>query len=120
MILIIIICLILLLIVQILRRKKNIKEELKILTRQTSRWAIASRQDINPIISVLHGNYAAGYLWAIKDIADSEQFNNATGIKLKTFEKEIIKVQDNAILKLIKKCPNLKTKKNMLAKLANI
>ena len=38
------------------------------LLRQSARWAIASTQDDSAMISLLHANYAAGYLWAVKDI----------------------------------------------------
>ena len=99
----------------------NNENILKILSRQAGRWSLASKQDKNPIISVLHSNYGAGYLWAIKDISTSEQLNKATGIDILKFEKEIVQIQDRAIKKLIKKCPNLKPKKHQyLSKISGL
>ena len=43
--------------------------------RQTSRWAVASEQDKSPMISVLHANYAVGYLQALQDIASEKEIN---------------------------------------------
>lgn len=38
------------------------------LIRQVARWSTAGKQDKNSMIAVLHANYGAGYLWALKDI----------------------------------------------------
>ena len=50
------------------------------LLRQTARWATAAKQDENPLIAVLHSNYGAGYLWALKDIATGEQIKAASNV----------------------------------------
>lgn len=55
------------------RRKDELNKMINTLVRQTSRWATASKQDINILIAVLHANYAAEYLWALKDIASDEE-----------------------------------------------
>ena len=57
------------------------------LTRQAARWSVAALQDENPIISILHANYGAGYLWAIKDIVTTDKFNEITGLDYLTFEE---------------------------------
>ena len=43
------------------------------------------------MIAVLHANYGAGYLWALKDIATDSEIQKATGINLGDFENEIVK-----------------------------
>nr|QBK89292.1 MAG: uncharacterized protein LCMiAC02_03870 [Mimivirus LCMiAC02] len=43
----------------------------------------------------------AGYLWAIKDIASSEQLKQATGVELLKFEKEITKIQDATTKRMV-------------------
>ena len=48
-------------------------KSIETLYRQSARWAVASDQDDNDIIRLLHANYAAGYLWAIKDIVSTEE-----------------------------------------------
>lgn len=77
------------------------------LYRQCSRWAIAADQDDNSIIRVLHANYAAGYLWAIKDIASTEDFKQATGEDFLAFEKKIVTIQDKATMLLASRCKNV-------------
>lgn len=80
---------------------------IEILYRQAARWAVASEQDTNPIIAVLHANYAAGYLWAIKDIVTEYDFERITGTNMKQFEKSIIAIQDKATRKLVNECKNV-------------
>ena len=79
---------------------------IKILLRQTARWAVASEQDESPLISVLHANYAAGYLWALKDIATTEQIRKTTGQNLLDIEKRVTNIQDKATRKMVKACPS--------------
>ena len=81
--LIFLITLFLLLIVQkdMEKTHKNMDEEIKTLVRQAARWSSAAKQDKNPMIAVLHSNYGAGFLWALKDIATQDQIEKATGIK---------------------------------------
>lgn len=78
---------------------------IKILVRQTSRWSNAAQQDTSPLVSVLHANYGAGYLWALHDIATDNEIYNATGIDSKKFTQKIIDIQDNATMKLYNLCP---------------
>ena len=84
------------------------------LTRQAARWSTAASQDENNMIAVLHANYGAGYLWAIKDIASDQQFKNATGLDPKLFETEIVKIQDQATKKMAKLCPKYAPKPTYL------
>jgi hypothetical protein len=77
----------------------------RILYRQSARWAVASVQDISPLIAVLHANYAAGYLWAIKDIVTPEEFARATGgADFLALESRIVAIQDAATRKLVAVC----------------
>ena len=88
------------------------------LVRQTARWATAASQDDNPVIEVLHANYSAGYLWALKDIATNKDIENATKIDMNKFQKNVVDIQDKANKKLVKLCPNfIKTDNIYLAKI---
>lgn len=84
------------------------KSSIEKLVRQTARWATAAQQDASPLISMLHANYAAGYLWALKDIATPSEIHKATGVDLKRFEEHIVNVQDATTKKVIKVCPQFK------------
>ena len=76
------------------------------LIRQSARFATAAQQDETPLVAVLHANYSAGYLWALKDIATPKQIHNATGVDIKKFEEHISNVQDMVTKKTLKKCPD--------------
>ena len=86
--------------------KCNMRTILKTLSRQAARWSIAATQDRSPMIAVLHANYGAGYLWAMKDIATSEQIKDATGIDMQRFEREITRIQDAATRQMVRACPS--------------
>ena len=81
------------------KKDKNIKS----LLRKTSRWAIASEQDQSPMISVLHANYAIGYLQALQDIATEKEINKY--INFSKFKEILYKIQDNAVKKVVSSCP---------------
>ena len=78
---------------------------IKTLLRQCSRWALAAEQDISPIIALLHANYAAGYLWALKDIDTDEEIKNVVEIDIIKFKKKITDIQDKCTRRVTKACP---------------
>lgn len=92
-------------------------EIIRKLTRQAARWTTAGKQDKNPLIAVLHANYGAGYLWALKDIANTEDIKDASGIDMLKFENEITKIQDRTNLNLIKICPKFSPDNSYLSKI---
>lgn len=98
--------------------KEMLNEIINKLVRQSSRWSTAAQQDDSPLIAVLHANYGSGYLWALKDIASSDEIEEATGIDYFKYEKEITDVQDSVTRNLIKVCPNFAPKPSYLTKLS--
>jgi hypothetical protein len=102
--------------------KKNDNDKSKIiktLVRQTSRWATAAAQDENILISVLHANYGAGYLYALRDIATDEEIVNTTGIDVLQFRDAVTQVQDYSTKRLMELCPNFAPKASYLSKVAS-
>lgn len=93
---------------------------LKKLLRQSARWSLAALNDNNNLIAVLHANYGAGYLWAIKDIFTEKEIEYVLGSEelRKKFEKEIIKIQDDITKKVVKDCPNYTNIINFLTDIA--
>jgi len=85
--------------------RRGVEPPVPKLVRQTARWATAAQQDTSPLIALLHANYAAGYLWALKDIASETQINREGGIELRKFEEHILNVQDATTKKVLKACP---------------
>ena len=97
---------------------KQIEFVAKKLVRQAARWSTAAKQDNNSMIAVLHANYGAGYLWALKDIIKTDIIEKKTGIDMMKFENEIIKIQDEATKKMAKLCPEYAPESSILTKLA--
>lgn len=95
----------------------NLNNVINILVRQSARWSTAAEQDDNAMIAVLHANYGAGYLWALKDIATDSEINEVTGIDMKKFTYKILQVQDNATMKMAKLCPKFAPKKSYLTRI---
>ena len=110
--------LVFLLVIQRQTNQSSLDKIIRTLARQAARWSTASMQDKNPMISVLHANYGAGYLWALKDIATSEQIKMATGIDLLVFEKEITTIQDAATKKMIAVCPKYGPEESYLTRIS--
>ena len=98
--------------------KKKLNMIIKILVRQASRWSTAALQDKSPLIAVLHANYGAGYLWALKDIASNSEIQDATGINFKKFEYEIVTVLDKITKNLVNVCPDYAPTKSYLTKIS--
>lgn len=90
------------------------------LVRQSSRYAIASRGDKTPLISVLHGNYAAAYMFALKDLFNDNEIENTIGSKKLRiqYEKQIIDIQDSATKNVAKYCPQYAGEIDFLTTLA--
>lgn len=93
-------------------------ERIRQLVRQTARWSVAARQDKNIMISVLHANYGAGYLWSLLDIFKPEEIEEAAGISLMKLKTEVLSVQDWATRRMSRSCNAFAPKSSYLAKLA--
>ena len=94
------------------------KEMIKTLVRQAARWAIASIQDKNSMIAVLHANYGAGYLWALFDIATTSEIEQATNLDILKFRNAITEAQDNATKKMAQLCPAYAPELSYLSKIS--
>ena len=98
---------------------KKIKKFIaKKLVRQAARWSTAAKQDNSSMIAVLHANYGAGYLWALKEIMNNDIIEKNTGINMMKFESEIVKIQDEATKKMAKLCPKYAPEPSYLTSLS--
>jgi hypothetical protein len=86
-------------------KTRGLNKSIEKLVRQSARYATAAQQDKSPVVAILHANYAAAYLYALKDIANESQIHNATGIDVKKFKEHIINVQDSVTKKTTETCP---------------
>lgn len=95
-------------------KSDDFNEKIKTLVRQSARWTIASEQDKNPYIAMLHANYGAGYIFALRSIATDAQIKEATNLDVMKLEQEITKVQDMSFVKLARVCPEGQPKSEFL------
>ena len=98
--------------------KKNLNKIIKILVRQAARWSTAALQDKSDLIAVLHANYGAGYLWALKDIASKSDIEQAANINFNRFESDIVNTMDIVTKNLIKTCPDFAPPKSYLTQIS--
>jgi hypothetical protein len=70
------------------------------------------------MIAVLHANYGAGYLWALQDIATSQEIEEIAGIDWVRFKEEILVAQDQAAQRMAKACPEFAPQKSYLSDIA--
>jgi hypothetical protein len=87
-------------------KTRGMNKSIEKLIRQSARYATAAQQDKSPVVAILHANYAAAYLYALKDIATESQIHNATGIDVKKFKEHVINVQDSVTKKTTETCPD--------------
>lgn len=87
--------------------KQTDAERIKRLLKQSSRYAVAADQDENKAVAVLHGNYAAGYLYALLDIYSEEDILQATSINLREFKTEVQNAQAKSTSGIYEACPNV-------------
>lgn len=74
--------------------------------RGSARWSIASKQDKSPLIAVLHGNYGAAYLWALKEVFNDNEISFAIGnnFDIIDFQKRVTDIQDFATKRMVSLC----------------
>jgi hypothetical protein len=114
-ILLLILFIVLVLVFVVLHTDKSLRDlsgapldkQIRILYRQTARYAVASLQDESPVVKSLHANYAMGYLMALKDLATTGEFARATKDNLLSFERKIASIQDASTVNLVGDCPAL-------------
>ncbi len=75
------------------------------LLRQAARYATAAEQDLNPLIAVLHANYGAAYIFALKSVSTDQEVLEATGEDVNRVTGLVLAIQDQAMQKLAKICP---------------
>ena len=87
-------------------RSRGTKSSIEKMVKQAAQYAITAQQDISPVMSVRHANYAVAHLYALGNIATDTQIHNATGIDVKKFREHITNVQDMTTKKTVDKFPD--------------
>lgn len=112
----IIICLVWLLCRQAVPTSKE--QTIRTLMRQAGRYAVAAEQDANVVIRVLHAYYAAGYTWAVKDIATADEITRTMGVNFLEWQTKVQRVQDEATRALLLECPNIAPPRSILTQVS--
>ena len=79
----------------------------KTLLRQSARYTAAAEQDKNPLIALLHSNYGAAYLFALRDIASDNDIKAIMNVDIHKFAKKVTDIQDKSSKKVSATCPNM-------------
>ena len=87
-------------------RSRGTKSSIEKMVKQSAQYAITAQQDVSPVMSVRHANYAVAHLYALGNIASDTQIHNATGIDVKKFKEHVTNVQDMLTKKTSEECPN--------------
>ncbi len=82
-------------------------DTIKTLMRQAIRWSVASEQDENPLIRILHANYGMAYIMAVRQVASDAEVRRITGEDPREIEREISKLQDWALRSFVPYVPEL-------------
>ena len=97
---------ILILFMMMQNRSRGTKSSIEKMVKQAAQYAITAQQDVSPVMSVRHANYAVAHLYALGNIATDTQIHNATGIDVKKFREHITNVQEMTTKKTVDKFPD--------------
>ncbi len=76
------------------------------LVRQAARWHTAALQDENPLIRMLHANYAASTVDALRQVCSDREIRRATGgLDGRGLQAEVTAAQDDAVRRFAQLCP---------------
>jgi hypothetical protein len=89
------------------------------LLKKAAELSINSTQTNDYITSFEKANYAIGYLDALQDIMTDAEIINLVNIDLDKFRTELYKVQNNNMLNIKTKCPNIIQEQEYLIEVAN-
>ena len=94
-------------------RSRGTKSSIEKMVKQSAQYAITAQQDVSPVMSVRHANYAVAHLYALGNIATDTQIHNATGIDVKKFKEHITNVQEMVTKKTVDKFPDFEGQVDM-------
>jgi hypothetical protein len=77
------------------------------LMTQTWKSLIMSSQDSNPIIMLLHSNYAVNYLDALRVVATDAEILQSTGMDMNILAQRANDQYNQALTAIAKQCPNI-------------
>ena len=93
---------------------------IKSLIQKCASYAVQAQQDTSPVQGMLHANYAAAYLSALKEVSTERQIQQVGSVNIRTFEEHILNVQKSVTDKALQAVPELAGKVDLyLQSIAN-
>jgi hypothetical protein len=90
------------------KQSKQMTRQLKRVMSQASKWHTTSRQDMDPVINLIHADYALAYANVARSLASEVALEKTSGIKIRDFVYQLESDQKKAVQNLVSQCPSLK------------
>jgi len=87
---------------------KKFTRQLKRVVQQASKWHTTARQDMDPLVNLIHSNYALAYANVARAIASDGAIEGSTGIKLRELMYYLEEDQKRALQAVTQRCPDLR------------
>ena len=87
---------------------KRFEKQLKSILEQASRWHVTSKQDSNPLISLIHADYAVANANLLRSLAPEEDIQKLTGTNITEFLYLLEEDQKKAVQSVADQCPSVK------------
>lgn len=82
--------------------------KLKYLIEQSTRWNAMAQQDTNPILQLIHCNYALSYAQIARSVSSDRDIENITGIDINELIYYLGECESYTIKNLGQQCPKIK------------
>jgi hypothetical protein len=93
---------------------KQVVTQLEKSKRQALQLYQMSVQDSNPLIALIHVNYALAYLHTVRAYGTPEEINKLLSVNVQEMIEVLEDVQQKAILTISQKCPSVKTDSGLI------
>ena len=87
---------------------KPFLRKLKYLIEQSTRWNAMAQQDTNPILQLIHCNYALAYAQVARSVTSDKDIENITGIDIHELIYYLGECESYTIKNLGQQCPKIK------------
>lgn len=84
------------------------QKQIKGILEQASRWHVLSKQDSNPVLSVVHADYALAYANLLRQMVSEDDLSRLTDTNISEFVYLLEEDQKKAIQGISDQCPHVK------------
>ena len=82
------------------------------LIEQATRYHTMAKQDRNPIVSLMHADYALAYAYVTRSLLSESEIQNIAKVNISHLISYLEQDQQHALKDLVEKCPALKPEGN--------